>query len=64
MFGLNKDNMQGQVNELVERLKTRRLIRLVEIETGETSYTAHPLIRAHYAARLVKGPKLYGKAAV
>lgn len=22
MFGLNKDNVQGQVNELVERLKT------------------------------------------
>ena len=22
MFGLNKDNMQGQVGELVERLKT------------------------------------------
>ncbi len=37
---------------LVQGLVTRRLIRPVE-QDGATAYTAHPLIRAHYAERLV-----------
>jgi hypothetical protein len=35
---------------LAERLKTRRLIRLVDTVTAAATYTTHPLIRAHYAA--------------
>jgi tetratricopeptide (TPR) repeat protein len=44
-----------EFDALVRTLIARRLLRPIPSE-GEPAYTAHPLIRAHYAARLTQRP--------
>lgn len=51
MFGLNKDNVQGQVNELVERLKS---------DAGLSDEQAHKVLDTMKAFVVEKYPMLSG----